>query len=70
MRDYIITLMKICFSAVILGEATIMLLMDRYAKGCYDVCLSVFPELYISVIAATTVTAAGILLLYYIKKSY
>lgn len=70
MKNHIITLMKICFSAVIMGEATIMLLLDRYAGGCRDVCISVFPELYISVVAAAAITAAGILLLYYIKKSY
>lgn len=70
MKKHIITIMKLCFSAIILGEATIMLLIDRYADGYHDVCLSIFPELYISIIAATTVTAAGILLLYYIERSH
>jgi hypothetical protein len=46
-----------------------MLLLDSYADGGLEIWVIDFSELFTALVAATAITAAGILLLYYIEGS-
>ena len=73
LKKYVNTLIKLCFSAVILGEAFIIFMMEEWRSGkisSMGVYATELPDIYISLLSAAAITTAGALTLHWVIKTY